>query len=59
MEWLRPCPFCGNHWIDGVETDKYGIYVCVCNKCKASGPRSITVDAAEKAWNRRANDEHD
>lgn len=55
MGKMKPCPFCGR-LADGVEIDKYGFFVTVCGKCKASGPRSLSIEAADEAWNRRAND---
>jgi len=54
---LKPCPFCGGEvemeW--NFHTDTYCIY---CKNCECYVDQHETVaDEAEKAWNRRADND--
>lgn len=55
---LPRCPFCGG---ENTETGAYpvprinqGFYVTFCRDCGAGGPNKPTAEAAEAAWERRA-----
>lgn len=52
-EFLRPCPFCGNTFIQ--ETQIYiasGLYYASeCMSCEARGPSAKTPEEARAKWN--------
>lgn len=61
-EWeskLESCPFCGGRnirvFIKGVDKLKYA---ALCESCDARSGRKATKKEAERAWNRRANNDN-
>lgn len=49
---LRPCPFCGQTKICGI--DDMEMYCTVsCDACEAEGPPADSIDEAIRAWNTR------
>lgn len=58
MSELKPCPFCGEEEIERDTEMCYGgmHYGVFCSNCGASTDLYTSVERAEEAWNRRAED---
>ena len=55
-EELKPCPFCGCKTINMNKNIDGHIFWFYCYGCGATGPRKLSRDDAETAWNRRVDD---
>jgi Lar family restriction alleviation protein len=51
----RPCPFCGNPYVEVSENRLLftTLYYCSCNECYAHGKSIGNIEAAIAAWNTR------
>lgn len=54
---LKPCPFCGGNEVYREHTDNMRIWWFSCFACGTNGPRKLSPEDAETAWNRRADDD--
>lgn len=52
-EKLKPCPFCGSSMCQIYRSIGESVYVR-CNTCNSTSGIKENIDAAIKAWNRRA-----
>ena len=53
MNELKPCPFCGNEYINLISSVGKAAYWCKCEECGVSTSCFDSKVEAIEAWNRR------
>ena len=58
MSELKPCPFCGTHYVKLIKNDDVGGAFVMCMGCHATTSiyGELSVQQAVNAWNRRSQD---
>lgn len=53
---VKACPFCGSLGVEAINTRCASPWFVVCDRCRAIGPRSETLEMAVALWNGRLTD---
>lgn len=55
MPELKPCPFCGNNYLNIQSGQIYDNYWVYCGQCGVKTRKTDTKEETIEVWNRRAN----